>query len=240
MPLDFVRYRTLISHDVALAASVFEASDPTLVVPACPDWPLTELRDHMAGTLAFWIHQLRRADADADGPDFTPQVRDRHRLPLTELGEELVGLLANTEADAPCWNWSAAPNRADWAARRMANEMAMHRVDMQSASGIDAITSIAYDLAADGVDELFSTFAGAEDEAAVAGPVLAITIPTRGWAVRVHPELGVAPAEPSEAADVLAGEPSDVVQFLWGRPNRATIEGNGTALEAWRSLPIFS
>ncbi len=240
MPLSFDRYRQLVVGDALLADETFSTIDPTTPVPSCPGWPASELRDHIAGVLVFWNRQLEVADPTAQDADFPPEVRNRYKLALPELAAEIDKRLREVGPDAPCWNWSGAPNVSSWVARRMANEVAMHRVDMQLAANPGNVSEMDSDLALDGIDELVETFAKATPEADLTGAaVLGLNLPEQTLTFAVSQDHGVRATDaPAHAA--LTGTPHQMLLALWGRPSSAESTGDPEVLNAWRRLPVFS
>lgn len=250
MPLSFDRYRELIRSETVLAQEAFDRVEPDEPVPTCPDWPASELRDHMAGVLAFWHRQLELADPLAGDPDFPPEIRERYRLPLAELAEQIERELIAAGPDRPCWNWSGQNLVSGWVARRMANEMAVHRVDMQSVEivsggrAFSSVTPIPDDLAVDGIDEVLDGFAAAKPDDLLDSPtVLALESPGRRWIFELDSKVGIRHVEPALGVSpdaLVIGPAHDVLLHLWGRPAAVRISGDPEILTTWRSLPLFS
>ncbi len=125
---------------------------PDVAVPTCGDWTMRDLMAHVA--------RVYRRAATAVEERATEQVQwesPPDDLPdpaayLAEALEDLVHALASADADSPAWNWSADDHTAQFWARRMAHESAVHRYDAQRAQGL--AQPIDADIAHDGIDEL--------------------------------------------------------------------------------------
>ena len=122
-------------------------------VPTCPDFDVDDLAAHVGGFCGFWTHVLCEGSGRPKSP-FTPTPGDEGRVAwLAGLGGHLVAELRATPADTETWTWYEPDQSAGFVARRVANELAVHRVDAQAARGpprpVDA------DLAVDGIDEVF-------------------------------------------------------------------------------------
>jgi uncharacterized protein (TIGR03083 family) len=125
-------------------------------VPTCPEFDVDDLARHVAAFCLRWTQVVRArrevpfATLDRDDPLPGPPQRAEW---LAAIGHELVELLRATPPDTECWSWYPPDQSAGFIARRVANELCMHRVDAQLARGeagpIDAA------LAADGIDEIF-------------------------------------------------------------------------------------
>ncbi len=239
-PLPFATYLNLIGPLVADTAAALGQVAPDAAVPGCPDWSASELRDHCGGVLAFWIHQLRLADASATGPNFDGEVRERFRLPLEELGPELVAELSASGADRPCWNWSGGNFTSSWAARRMTQEFAVHRCDALATA--DMAVGIDADLASDGINELIDVFVGprGDESSPVMVGVLELASSDRGrWLLDIGTD-GVATADDGTAPNASVKGPVDqILLHLWDRPASVEQSGDPNVMDAWRRLARF-
>lgn len=151
--------------------AAFEAEldgDLAADVPGCPGWNVETLVSHVGQVHRFALLQL-----DA-GPDAELNL-DRGPAPTEietlipwylEGAERLTATLANTDPDEHRPNWAGA-STSHWYFRRMAQEMGVHRWDIQSAH--DRVQPIDADLAADGIDELGEIFIGRVDASSLGG-----------------------------------------------------------------------
>lgn len=228
----------LRADGAALLAAVRE--DPAARVPSCPEWDRAGLLRHVANVHAWVRAQL------AAGPDVERTFRDAQRPPdgdalydwfeagLAELADGLAAI--DTEVDWPTW---AGPQAGAWFPRRMAQETAVHRWDVDPRP-IDG------DLAADGLDELlvgFLRFMPKEGFAEVTGTIHLhatdddLAEPCE-WLLTLGPH-GVA-AEPVHAkGDVaLRGPASDLLLWAWNRVplDRIEVLGDASLAARWPEL----
>ncbi len=242
----YTDYLTALEENAGLAHEALHGLDPTTPVPDCPDWPASELRDHISGVFAFWAHQLGRATTE--GPDFPDSVREGHRRPILENARTVIATLEPLGPSQVCWNWSGANMTTGWVARRMAHEVAVHRVDAQRAAGPDSVTAIASPLAIDGINELMDVFVGPTNPAArdtaitsdsavsSSDPVLQINTPESQWTIAV----GQTAVPTDRQADLVLTASADAALLtLWGRGAEVTWQGDMAVLKTWRAIPAF-
>jgi len=239
LALEFSEYLEHLRTNIARFDEVISAIDPSSPVPSCPEWTTSDLRDHMAGVLAFWRVQLG-PDGSLDKAFFPADLGEQAELPIASLGKEILATLRSFGPDRSCWNWSRHDPTTAWVGRRMAQESAIHRADAELAAGI-GIEPIDPRLASDGIDELLTVFVGARPETDMGtAPVLQVVTADTGfeWRVAVTADQGVAPS--SNVADAsLTGTASDVLLSLWDRPSAAAWEGNPAVRVLWRELGEF-
>ncbi|MEM7287401.1 MAG: maleylpyruvate isomerase family mycothiol-dependent enzyme [Actinomycetota bacterium] len=229
-------FDTYLGHLVAEAArfdAAIASAPPDVRVPACPDWDRGELRDHQAGVLAFWRRQLADDASPQTGPVADGVEQDAARS-VEALAADMAARLTALGPDRPCWNWSGERQVSGWVARRMAQEISVHRVDAESIAGPAA--PIADEMAADGIDELLDVFVDARPGMPVAGGVVTELFDEQRRAV-LTPEGAVrTEAEPTAR---LTGTASDVLLALWGRTNDASWTGDDRAAPIWADLAEF-
>ncbi|HVC25056.1 MAG TPA: maleylpyruvate isomerase family mycothiol-dependent enzyme [Acidimicrobiales bacterium] len=233
--LPYESYLDAIGEEVERIAQL-AARDPSTPVPSCPGWGVGDLVSHVAAVCRQWRVQLDASDPDVrtaapeDGGD------------LEEEATRLLGALVRTGALAPCWNWTGADLVAGWVARRVAIEVALHRVDCEQAFG--RATPIERELAVDGVDERLDVHLrahlGRVPGSALGGSMcLVANDADAAWMVetargQIRWRRGRGPADV-----VLVGGASDLLQFLWNRVDADVLARTGrreVAL-AWRSIP---
>ncbi|NYV78199.1 maleylpyruvate isomerase family mycothiol-dependent enzyme, partial [Streptomyces sp. UH6] len=148
-----------IERQVTLLRSLLASdADLTATVPTCPDWTLEELVRHVGGALR-WAALLVSERATGNIPD--------ERVPLLdgpaergdaaaldawfgESGRLLAEALRAAGPDTPVWSWYQDHTAGFWA-RRMCNELAVHRADAALAAGRPY--EVAPEVAADTVEE---------------------------------------------------------------------------------------
>lgn len=234
--MDYDRHLAVIRHEAeAFAAAVRRGLDAQ--VPSCPEWRVRELAAHATGAFR-WATAIVRTHADAavDEARVSPPKDDPDPVATFEQATaELVETLTNEGPDARCWNWSEQDLRAAFWARRMANEIAVHRWDAELAHGTPRPIEPA--TAADGVAESMEVFLGhflaREPQDGLAGTFrLTATDTGDTWTATLYPDhadLGAAAPEPDAT---ITGTVSDLMLALWGRdvPVEATGDERITGL----------
>ncbi|MFJ5231051.1 maleylpyruvate isomerase family mycothiol-dependent enzyme [Kitasatospora sp. NPDC088391] len=184
--------RLVEDRSAALRTAVATAPDLRARVPACPDWALSDLLEHVTTVQRFWTA------AAATGEGFTPVTPepDGALAPAAALArsEEVTGglLKALDEAgpDAPCWTWwpgTGAPGTVAAVARHQVQEAAVHAHDAQQAAG--SPRPVPESVAVDGVDEFLTLSWGTADP--WPHPPLAVRLrSTEGpsWQVELGPD----------------------------------------------------
>ncbi len=120
----------------------------------------------------------------------------------------------------------------DWV-RRLAHEVAIHRLDAESALPGDPATRFSPEFATDGVDEFLTFLTPARAPASPVDGVLrvATTDTGRSWCVQLN--TGEFPRLAEAEPDVrIEGAADDVYRALWGRPHGAAVTGSSGLLEA--------
>jgi uncharacterized protein (TIGR03083 family) len=152
----------------------------------------------------------------------------------------LVQALENAPADLACWSFLPAPSPLAFWARRQAHETAIHRADMECATG--SITPYPPDFAADGIDELLLGFAsrpgGRLRSETLRTLSLQATDADRDWLVRILPEGIQVRLEVSAADCTVRAGASDLYLLLWNRrtPEGLDVHGDADLLDLWRQM----
>jgi uncharacterized protein (TIGR03083 family) len=234
--VDYAEHIAAIEDHGARLAASFAAGPMDSRVPTCPEWHLRDLAGHVWDFTGFWTHVLCEATGRPKTPfgSMPDAPGDGYRELVGHLAEELRA----ATADTPTWGWVPSEQRAGYAARRCANELAVHGVDAALARG--GYEPIAASQAADIIDETF-TFAEAR-EAKGSGETMhlhgsegdewMITIAADGMHVEhAHGKGDLA----------LRGAASDLAMTLYGRPVVGPIErfGDESVLDVWRTAFRF-
>jgi uncharacterized protein (TIGR03083 family) len=141
-----------------LRSLVTSGVDLTATVPTCPDWTLEDLVRHVGGALrwsALLVADRATGNIDdenvphLDGP---AERGDAAALDawFGEAGRLLTEALRGAAADTPVWCWYQDHTAGFWA-RRMTNELAVHRADAALAAGRPY--EVAPEVAVDTVEE---------------------------------------------------------------------------------------
>ncbi|GAA2520728.1 maleylpyruvate isomerase family mycothiol-dependent enzyme [Pilimelia columellifera] len=220
---------------------------PDVVVPGCPGWTVETLTAHL-GSFYSWVRQhVERgvteppsafADHRADVPAWPATLSwwdDEHLM--------LMSCLEPLDPTTPAWNWAPQAKKAGFWFRRTALDTAVHRWDLQSATG--AAQPIESKLAADGVSEILDTWLPAgrrQGPTDLNGVVhLVATDLAQEWYVRLRGE-GISLLDTDTILDTddhhprahAAGAASDLLLSLFGRvPSRSlAVTGDASLLGA--------
>lgn len=229
--LPWDRYLELIESDAARLASLARR-DLGADVPTCPGWTVRDLVLHVAEVFQHKVACTRLGVMPEDWPPDPPEGDPVDHLDASLA--ELLAVLREYGPDAPSATWLPEDQTAGFWYRRMAHEVAVHRVDAEAAFG--EMTPIAPDLAVDGVDEILQLFIGGDwtdqpDDAwrgispeAGAGRATEVIAGDHSWRVTLHADRVDVLEGPGEAAATVGGDPSDVVLWLWRRVPNELVE----------------
>lgn len=206
-------------------------------VPWVPEWRARDLIGHL-GAVHRWATHIVRAGTTEPPPAGSRQTppADENLLEWYETGlVELVATLRTVPPDAPAWHMSPAAEKvaASWA-RRQAHELAVHRMDLEVAAGVQP-ADVEPALAEDGVDELLGivlprwahTAPLASADATVG---VSCTDTGRAWSVSlVHGDVTVRPDRTGTENAHVRGGATQLLLHLWGRPADVTVEGDPAA-----------
>jgi uncharacterized protein (TIGR03083 family) len=239
------RFLELLERDGTRLAEAARRGELDAPVPTCPGWTVGDCVAHTAGAYQHKIACMRLQRRPDEYPDEPPPGVDV----IDWFDSSLVALLAELRdrgPAAPSYTWWPGDQTVGFWYRRMAQETAVHRVDVEDARGEP--TPIAADLAIDGIDEVLDAFMS-DDWAAVtaeewggvdphAGEGKAIAVRSGGllWrstlgADRIALARGDGPADAS-----VSGDPGAVLLWLWGRRSDAVVDlaGEPSVLAAFR------
>lgn len=155
--LGYDRYREEAGRQLALFRETLVGADLTVTVPTCPEWTLGELARHTGGALR-WVEAHVRTRAEKHIPESDvpgvpgPGDDDPAGLDawLAETAELLDAALGEATGETAVWAW-AGEHTAEFWARRMTHEVAVHRADAAVAAGVEYV--VAPEVAADAIDE---------------------------------------------------------------------------------------
>jgi len=230
--------RELASMRAALAAGPIDVT-----VPTCPDWTVHDLGRHAGEFTGFWTHVLcegtgMRKTPFPDAPDIDDGPAAL-AVWFEDLGRYLVATLEATPPTTVVWTWVDDNKTATFTARRCANELAIHRIDAQSAR--DAIEPVDAALAADGIEEIFHMAAHhpRPEGAARGGETIHLHGTDEGrtdeWLITLGPDGPTFRREHAKGDLAIRASVSDLEQLLYRRPTLGPVErfGDETVLDAW-------
>jgi uncharacterized protein (TIGR03083 family) len=207
-------------------------------VPSCPGWNLGELAWHIGGVWNFWGRVVAERVTSVDtirGWDQPDRPADGLLIDwVTSAHTSLVSALTRAVPDQEVWTWTGANRDVRWVERRMTQETAVHRWDAADAAGVHYDIPVA--VAAEGIDEYLTWFAGRgteADAAALAGTVHLHCTDTGAdvdegsddrsrvggeWLVTALDASGATFSREHAKCDVaIRGQASDLLLWLWGR-----------------------
>ena len=235
---------------VDAAASELDAFDEALAsgpitapVPTCPGWTLADLAGHVGDFMGFWAHVLCEGSGRPKTPAPDRPEGDELVPWSAELGRHLLDELRATPADTRVWTWYDVDPTAGFVARRVANELAVHRFDAESARG--TCRPIPVELAADGIDEMVRVLVLAR---ARSGQSSGQTLHLHGtdaddaeWLVTLLADRVEVSRQHAKADLALRGPVSDLELLLYGRPPLGDVErfGDQAVLDLWYREFVF-
>jgi uncharacterized protein (TIGR03083 family) len=198
--------------------------NPVAAVPSCPGWSVNDLLAHLGGVYRYVARQARSEERlPGDDTELAPEVVPAQ---TADALAELQVVLAETDPQAPAWNWDRdAPDVAGYWRRRMAVETLVHRWDVENAGGTPG--PLDPELSCDGVDEALTRFLprrrGRLKEEIVGTAHLHATDTPAGvvseWTVDLGPRGAVGIRRTHEKADAaLRGPAGELLLAVWGRP----------------------
>jgi uncharacterized protein (TIGR03083 family) len=233
--MDRNRYLGLLAADGALLRSTAER-DLTAAVPSCPGW---DVRDAVRHTAEVYEHKIACVALGGPQPDPWPPEWPPAADPLEwyhDAHHRVLEMLRMTDPAAPSWTWWPDDQTAGFWLRRMAQETAMHRVDVELAFG--GPTSIDRELAVDGIDELLSMMIEGDwtgDEQPDLTGTLSVAAPERNWKVRMLVDrIDVDVADIGDADTTVSAEPEPLLLWLYGRAPDDVVSVSGDTAGAQR------
>ena len=251
--MEHTEYLDAANADVIALCAAVAAGPLDARVPTCPDFDVDDLARHVGAFCIRWSDVLRERRA----VEFRPlEGDDRSQVPgdraawLRDVGDRLVEQLRGLPGDAECWTWYPPDQTARFIARRVANELCMHRVDAQLARGDAGPIDPA--LAADGIDEIFlirqhhARFAhdpvrGSGRTMHLHGTDAPPDLPAAEWMVALSPDGLRVTREHAKGDLALRGAVGDLERLLYQRPTAEPVEmfGDVTVLDELHELFTF-
>ncbi len=234
--MEFNRYLDLLRADARRLTSV-ALRGLDAAVPSCPGWTVDDVVRHVGVVYLHKIECMRQQDSPEPWP---PELSDCDPVELlSDSLAELVDELQQRGPASPSYTWYPPDQTVGFWYRRMAQETAVHRVDVELAHG--AITPIDAELATDGIDEVLAIMLAGDwsDEPVgeAAGRSARVSAGGHSWRVGLDRTEVSCAANGEDAADAtVSGEPSDVLLWLWGRSplDRLAVAGDRDTVTALR------
>jgi len=244
-------------RDDATAFSAAIGDDLAAHVPACPEWTARDLVIHLGHVYQWWEAVVARRPADeAAVEQLHTELAAIREVEIARLATaerpELVNwfdayaqqLQRTLSAAAPedhNWTWFPPDQTAGFVQRRMAQETAVHRWDMQDTFG--TAKEIAPDVAADGIDEWLEIhFPMSKEEGEDWGTNGSMHIHTTDaageWLMTLEPSGPSFSRDHAKADVAVRGTASDLLLVLWGRKPPETVEilGERSVLDRYLTI----
>jgi uncharacterized protein (TIGR03083 family) len=239
--METTRYLDCLAGDYAALRAAAITAGLDARVPACPDWTVADLLEHVAAVYLHKVAVLREGQWPKPWP---PDFSGEDPAALLDRGyRELAAEFAARPASEPALTFYPPDQSVRFWLRRMAQETVIHRTDAEQAAGV-AITAVSDDIGADGVDELLKVFLVPEaaewpDEfAALPGGHLAgddgkdaivVTAGSAAWTIRPAPRsVMVTDGADEDGVRVsLSGPPGTLLRWMWGRADDVALTITG-------------
>jgi uncharacterized protein (TIGR03083 family) len=235
---------TSVRADAADFRAVASEADPAAGVPSCPGWTVLDLIRHVGVTFEWFRSVIGKPDTSPPDMRLHPRNRDTSGLPaaaeaIVWWDGELAAMLDALEAadpQQPAWNWAPQSKVAGFWHRRAAQEMAVHRWDIQMA--VAMAEPIEPKLAGDGVSEVLDTWLpagrrkGPTDRHGVVHLVANDIgqewfVRLRGSGVSLLDTATLLDGDDPHARVTAAGSASDLLLALFGRVGFDVLEVDG-------------
>lgn len=207
------------------------AVDLDAQVPACPGWQVRDVLLHTGSVFSHKVACMRlpagpqREDDWDHGPGLDGDLLGWFR----QRRDELIGELAARGPQATAYTWYPPDRTVGFWYRRMAQEAAVHRVDVES--GTHCESPVRHDLAVDGVDEVLDLFlrfqsGGVGPDGPGRGTV-AVRTGDHIWRVTLTSDGVGLGRDPGPHDALVSGEPSELFLWLWGRRPDSAVSREG-------------
>ena len=232
-----------IERESATFVAAAAAVDSDARVPSCPDWTADDLLRHVGIVQRWATGQVaeRRAERvwtdDVDAPGDRDALLDWVRQGATGL----VAVLRATPPDTVMWTFPGMGEARFWS-RRQAQEIALHRVDMQLAGERSTPDPIESELACDGIDEFLDAVVPfrLRDRMVGAGETFHFhrTDGDGEWLVRLTPSGPEVEHAHAKGDVAVRGGASNLLLVLRNRAGLDTVEvfGDEALLARWHEL----
>ena len=213
-------------------------------VASCPGWNLGDLTWHLGGVWNFWGRVVAEGVTSVDVLqtwEATPRPSDTFLIDWVMAAHtSLFSALAGAPPHQEVWTWTGANRDARWVERRMTQETAVHRWDASNSVGLPYDIPVA--VAADGIDEYLTWFAGrGSDATPVGGTVHLHCTDTDAGGEFFVSELDASGAtftrEHAKGDTAIRGRATDLLLWLWKRDaGPIEILGDDTVAVRFRSF----
>lgn len=234
-----------LAEQARLLVAAFNRADPAAPIPGL-EWDTRTVLIH-TGAVHRWATDVvaRELATNETGGSiaFWPPESDDQQLAawFSDGAAALISTLREAPPDLSCFTFipRVAP-RTFWI-RRQAHETAIHRADIQAASG-GPVTVVDPSFAQDGLAEIVGAFATEPGFAtdhpgrllleASDGPAWQVTF-GGGQNLVVSGDLAG-----TEADAVVRGTSDELYRWAWNRPTEVTAAGDRRVIASWRAVRV--
>lgn len=211
-------------------------------VPSCPEWNVRDLVRHVGGVhqwAAEQIGQRRTDEITGDLIDIVGGWPPDSELLLWAAQQHatLISVFEHADRNFPYFTWFHGATPFTMWTRRQAHETSIHRVDAELAVG--AVSPIASDFAADGIDELLFNMLGNRRKMLSVHTTQTLhfhaTDISRNWTVVMSTEgFEMRSGKDTDGDCIVSGPAAALYRTVWHRgPEDVEIEGNALVLDVW-------
>ena len=241
--LDHDAYIDAIERESAVFVAVAAALESDARVPSCPDWTVDDLLRHVGIVQRWATGQVAERRTERVWTDDVEIPADRDALLdwVRDASAGLVAVLRATPPDTAMWTFPGMGEARFWS-RRQAQEIALHRVDVQLAAGEGTVESIEANLAADGIDEFLEKVVPfrLRDRMIGNGETFHFhrTDGEGEWLVRLTPTGPEVERAHAKGDLAIRGGASDLLLVLRNRagPDAVEVFGDAALLDRWYEL----
>lgn len=204
-------WNALLGAATGEVARLVDEVDLTAAVPACPEWCVADLVEHLGG-----VHQFARHAIVEGNPECSPEPAptDLSMLAGWYAGHagDLLDTLAATDPSSPAWTFGRQAGTVGWWARRQTHEVHMHTCDLLAAAGREAEWRPVPEVSWDGVREVADTFYLRQVR-------MARTEPLPSTLLLVPTDVGADPVRIGDGAPIVEvrGTARELLLLLWHR-----------------------
>lgn len=236
--LDESRVLEVLGIEVETVTAAVHTADAAAPVPTCPGWTVEDVVRHLGG-------EFRRARlwlTSDSGPHQRQCEPGTGRTPTAALREGFEGLyseLAGRDPADHAATWCPTDSTYGFWRRRMLHETTVHRVDVQTAIGVER-SVIPEHVALDGIDEVLTLWFGRRSSMMGLSGTRACTVAVqaggRRWLARTRPGETTArrcvPGDTEPGDVTVCGDPVSTYLWLWGRAAPGTVSVVGSDEDA--------
>ena len=188
------------------------------MVPACPNWSVADLVEHI-GRVYYFFGEMIRSGKERPFPfSDIPGPQPGAEIEWAMLGlKSLVDEIGSRAPEDFAWSWTN-DKTVRWVERRLTHETLVHRWDLDSALGVHSPTDPA--LASDCIDEVITSFVlGRKSDAALpSGSVHLHCNDTEGeWIIEVRDGALDVRKEHAKGDAAVRGDAKSLALLMWRR-----------------------